>query len=719
MSNGNLLNSNDNLLMADLAPVQSAHPMDSSRVLLGLMQLSRQAELSNSTEECSFHNVISKPVLRRLLSALHFRDVSTVRHSRRVALLAIGIAQFLGWENRHLKVLEVAGLLHDVGKIGVPDNILFKPGKLSPDEINLMALHHNIAIDVLQACRVDREVLEIVSQSQNHYNGATDNYRLIGGEVHQGARILAVADAYDSLSSEQVYRAAKPHKEIMKILTDAAGTQFDGSIVSALARWFQHDGKSFLNDASQFTDAALAKGPADPVDTLQASSMCHIFSYLYFLESLYDGFYIVDSDLNIKVWNRGVEQMLGHCSHEMIQRQWSGKLLKYATAYDDPMPESQCPLPEVLETGKPLIRELKVQHRDSSDMVSSRWVRVETQCIPLLDNDGHLQGIVEIFRDLSRNSRKSQQYRDLMLAASRDPLTSVANRGELETQLAMMLSEYKSRSAPEPFSVIFLDVDHFKKINDTYGHSVGDKVLVHVSRMLQHETYSGELVSRYGGEEFVLLCPETDLPTAVKRAERLRTMLSSSKIDGQPGVRITASFGVSEVEPGDSIESVLRRADKALYMAKETGRNKTCSLTTEECSSVGVNENETSVDNERLVFRTQIKAFMAADMVVYKLGGFVDENRAKLLEVTPSRAVMRVGHRGLLPFWGSTDHRRPVEMSLEFDQPSSKSRAAGNNGAKVTVSVCIRPVGRVRKNGDFEARALRLIKELRSHFLAE
>jgi putative nucleotidyltransferase with HDIG domain len=119
-------------------------------------------------------SIISKRVLRSLLSTLHFRDVFTVQHSRRVAMVSVGIAKFLGWEGLHLKMIEVASLLHDIGKIGVPDNILFKPGKLSSDEIELMASHRHVGIDILQACRVDHEVLEIVEQSYRFFNGSNN-----------------------------------------------------------------------------------------------------------------------------------------------------------------------------------------------------------------------------------------------------------------------------------------------------------------------------------------------------------------------------------------------------------------------------------------------------------------------------------------------------------------------------------------------------------------
>ncbi|OYW17529.1 MAG: hypothetical protein B7Z55_12345, partial [Planctomycetales bacterium 12-60-4] len=146
---------------------------DSSRNLSLLMRLARVAETDRHEAggEELLDGIINRNILRSLLTTLHHRDLATTRHSRRTALLAVALAEHLGWEGRSLKLLEVAALLHDIGKIGVPDHILFKPSRLSADELELIALHYNIGLDVLQACRVDRTVLEIVGQAQARYGG--------------------------------------------------------------------------------------------------------------------------------------------------------------------------------------------------------------------------------------------------------------------------------------------------------------------------------------------------------------------------------------------------------------------------------------------------------------------------------------------------------------------------------------------------------------------
>ncbi len=708
MVTGELLS--DDLLLPDLSE-QSGQPGDSSRVLLGLMALSRRA-LEDSNSGSSLDGVVSRDALRSLLSALHFRDVSTVRHSRRTAQLTVGMAQYLSWEGRELKVLEVAALLHDIGKIGIPDNILFKPGQLSREEAALMALHHNIGIDVLQACRVDPQVLEIVSQANKHYGAGSSGYR-IGEDVPQGARILSVADAYDSMATEQVYRQCKPHDEIMQILHGAAGTQFDGNIVAALDRWTQRDGVPFASDRSDVNVRAHMRGPAHLEDAIEASSLCHIFSYLYVLENLYDGFFLVDTDLSFVVWNQGARKLLGADSSSVMPDVWSNQVFEYADEHGNVLHGDDTPLFSTCKSCKATTRQVKIRQSNGE------WADVELQSVPLLDENGDLQGVAEIYRDNARTGQHPQEYRDLKMAASRDALTSVANRGELETQLALAITDFNETRDQPPFSVIFLDIDHFKNINDTFGHATGDEVLIEVARLLQHETYSGELVARYGGEEFVVICPDTALDQAVKRAERLRLSICGSRIANLDDQRVSASFGVTEAENGDSVEGILRRADKALYTAKDSGRNQTCSLTTAELMGGDEGSKSEIDDTDPYRFTGSFSACTQADLIVYKLGGFVSDNSAKLLEVTPNRAVIRVGSRGLLPFWGATEEKQPIELQIEFGEDrSSKPGSRRGVSCQVQINILITPVGRIRNPDVFQTRAKNVLKCLKSFFAA-
>ncbi len=688
------------------------HPSESSRALLSLLRLSQTAarEMSDTSTNSTFAGVISKGVLRSLLGSLHSRHSSTLRHSRRVALLAFGLANHLGWDGRQLRVLEVAGLLHDIGKIGVPDTVLEKPGRLSSDEIDLITLHNNVGFDVLQACRVDRQVQEVISQSQQAYCPDVDSAdgQRPGNDLHMGARILAVADAYDSLASEQPHRRAKSHQEIMAVLAEGSGTQFDANVVSALARWVQQDGAPL---AAMGDDADPSADTPCPIEMGEADSIGQIFSYLHTLERLYDGFHLVDIDGKILIWNRRAERLLGRSADEMLGQRWSGDLFGYRHLDERPMPAAESPMLRAIETGKTSLLPMLARHGNGQS------VQVELQAVPLFDEQGRLQGVAEFYRDLARNNGKqSHSFRDLKLAATRDALTNVANRRELENQLVAMVEEFAEKSR-ESFSVIFVDADHFKRVNDTYGHSVGDQVLIDLARLLTQETYSGELVGRYGGEEFVILCPDTNLDQAVRRAERLRATLRKSKIGGIDRLRVTASFGVAQAEPGDTVDSILRRADKALYRAKEEGRDRTCSLTMAALLNSDTVTEKPSEAVAPFLYQSRFAAVVASDMITYKLGGFVNDHKARLKSVTTERVVMNVGRCGLLSGLNPFNREIPVEIDLGLHGLSDVLAKRGV--PRIQFSVSIRPLRRVNDSARFQQHASRLMTDLKRYFVAD
>ena len=698
---------------------RAAHgtPLDSTRALLGLMQLARSGSASSDDDGAqSLGGIIARPVMRSLLSALHVRDMATIRHSRRVALLSVAIAEYLGWDGRELKSMEVAALLHDIGKLGVPDNILFKPGKLTPDELELMSLHYSVALNVLQACRVDPIVLEMICNSHATFSGVAPS-RMSWREPTLGARILAVADAYESLSTKQTYRPARTHEEIMEILSAAVGKEFDGNVVSALGRYTQLHGLPLSAHEEEFDDSITQYRLSSADEEREATWLCQVMSQLYLLESLYDGFYVVDADLRIVVWSRGVETLLTLSMFDMLGKNWTSSLLGYVTDTSKAVPEHQCPMHKVLQGGGPQATEMQLQRADG------RVVRVELQTMPLVDDHGRLHGAIEILRDLTRCQRRAPQaVRELKLAASRDALTNVANRGELETQLANLAAQH-NKQPDEPFSVLFLDADHFKAVNDTYGHAVGDQVLVDLARMLQQETYSGEIVGRYGGEEFVVLCPATDLDNAVRRAERLRTAIRQAKIGGVDELRVTASFGVAEFEPGDNVESVLRRADRALYQAKQTGRDRTCSQTTitESFHEATAEEAGPAASDlvEPFVYTSSFHAVIAADMVTYKLGGYINDVAARIVNISPDRVVLRHGAAAWFGWWGKKPESKPVEIEIQFDTAPTMRDRSLQRTTKTQIQVTVRRLGWCNNSDVFHARAWNVVREIKEYFAAD
>ncbi len=694
---------------------------ESSRLLLELFEIAHAARDSGEAENAALTGIISPQLLRRLLTALRFRDPVTVQHSRRVSKLAVGIARHLKWEEADLRRLEVAALLHDIGKIGVPDNVLFKPGKLNQDESDMMMLHHHVSVDVLQAARVDLEVIKTISQSRDFSCGAAGTPGLALSSLTQGARILSVADAYDSLRSEQVYHKSKSHDDTMKILLENTGTQFDGSVINALARWAGVCGLNKCRDyqsensPSEAGPSAAAPSGVEGGERRDADVLSRIFSHLYQMESLYDGFYLVDAELKFVIWNDGAQRLVGQPAERLLDRVWTGHTLCYADLDGRELDADELPLRQVLRSGKATTRHMKLLS------AAGCWTEIELQSIPLIDDAGELCGVAEMFRDKSRNELGPREYRDLQRSANRDPLTGVANRNELRTQIGNLLAASIKDDWNVTFSLIMVDVDHFKQINDRFEHETGDRVLIETARLLSQETYSGETVGRYGGAQFIIVCPGASGEQVLQRADRIRLAFSALRLEETGDWPLTGSFGVTHAASGDTVDGLITRADKALYRATHAGRDQCAFLSPNEHSEPLLRESEAGITPETFEFETQFLACVASELIVFKLGGFVNQANAKVLEVTPDRVRMRLGRTGLFPGWGRSNERRPVEVDLDF---SSEAPIKAVNGRKVRsnqiqVRVRIIPVGRIKSREIFLERARGVLKDLANYFMAD
>ena len=161
--------------------------------------------------------------------------------------------------------------------------------------------------------------------------------------------------------------------------------------------------------------------------------------------------------------------------------------------------------------------------------------------------------------------------------ALRDTLTGLPNRNAYNERLETELARWKRYHSP--LSLIIWDIDHFKSINDNYGHKAGDKVLLLIAKQLSDHSRATDFISRFGGEEFTMLLPNTDSQSALKVANQLRQAIEKTGFNASgASVAITISCGITEFMPDDTDESAFERADQALYQAKEQGRNRCCVL---------------------------------------------------------------------------------------------------------------------------------------------
>ncbi len=284
--------------------------------------------------------------------------------------------------------------------------------------------------------------------------------------------------------------------------------------------------------------------------------------YRDFCRILTDGYALIASDMTLIDCNQEFCRMLEGKKKRLLKE---GQVSNMFEVF---LGEKQVALEDLLDINKP-------QRVDQVTMcVNGNKLLVVISYFPFFDNGIYL-GSLAIFRNMTDESILQYKYKDKYLEAMTDPLTELKNRSYFMQELERLTELYFEDKQNNYFSVVLLDIDYFKKVNDTYGHQAGDAVLVEVAKSLRKNVFESDIVGRYGGEEFVILFPNVNLNDAMRICERLRRKLESKTIThDSKKIKITASFGVTQISGNsDKANLMLERADTALYEAKDAGRN--------------------------------------------------------------------------------------------------------------------------------------------------
>jgi diguanylate cyclase (GGDEF)-like protein/PAS domain S-box-containing protein len=284
------------------------------------------------------------------------------------------------------------------------------------------------------------------------------------------------------------------------------------------------------------------------------------------IDNLYDGVYFVDTERRITYWNKGAERITGYLSEMVVGTFCNQNLLNHITDTGKPLCEDGCPLLETLRDGN--LRETEVHLRH----VEGHRVPVLIRTTPILDGNQAIVGAVEVFSNNQSLFSIRRKVTELEQQAFYDALTGLANRAYTEMKLKAAAMEYHQHKLP--FGLLFIDVDHFKSINDTFGHEAGDKVLQTIARNLSLHLRETDTCGRWGGEEFVVIAMNVDERRLRLIAEKVRAMIASSMIKvGERGLRVTVSIGATLVHHDDDPAALIQRADGLMYQSKQNGRN--------------------------------------------------------------------------------------------------------------------------------------------------
>lgn len=665
-----------------------------------------------------------------LFYALRTKHAPTASHSLRVALGCSGWAERLLLSDEDRDRIEVAALLHDIGKIGIPDAILKKPGQLTVEEQLSMDLAPQLGSEILRGCTTDTELLAIIRYSQTWFASRRNGDLPQGNDLPLGSRMLAIVGAFDAMISDCLYRPAMSRERALAELLQYAGTQFDPELArdfsqmleshpeaiygNAVNRWLNH-----LKSESSNQRWSANLGSPQPL-TIDASGSESFYNHL--MANMHDGVIFVDHDGLIRRWNHAMQRITGVSAEAVCGNRWEPDMIGLCDEAGQAIDRDRCPVLARLSSGGHINRQLSITGR------SGESVPVHVLICSVLESTPGIRGVVVILHDASRQTCLEQRVQDLSVQASRDPLTGIANRAEFDRKLEECSDAARSGSAP--FSLIICDIDHFKQVNDVHGHPAADEVLIRFAEMLGSHNREGDLVARYGGEEFVLVCPGCDNATAAHRAESIRQAVAQTTYEPLGGKAITASFGVTEYQDGDTAETVLSRADRALLRAKDNGRNRVVQLGSGGFCTLG---NQPPAKHRWLSWfdrglvhsssEVRITSPVPVEVAIEKLRGFLADHRAEITRVGSNHVEAR------LSVVFKTGGRRRADQRIGFDLRMTLEEAETQHdfatrqsitGIQTMVAVQLRPVrSRDRRRGELKDCSAQVIASLRAYLMGQ
>jgi diguanylate cyclase (GGDEF)-like protein len=523
-------------------------------------------------------------MIRALTAAIDARDSYTHGHSARVSAYAVAIARQMGLSAKDLERIAYSGLVHDIGKLGIDDRILRKTGTLSPSERALMMQHPAIGAAVLQKANVLTDLIPGVRWHHEWVSGGGYPDGLKGEQIPLDARIIGVADALDAMTSDRPYRPALSPEEALGRIKANVGVQFDPEAVCALTELIA-EGQLEIDQHRDLGTVLVERqeeGIIRPVHGKELSIFYQLsredVSSLTLRQTL-------DRFLQIFYETVGSNVYLVY----LIRPETRELELQSATGMQDTDQSVHKDLRlvrEALAGGRPVVVS---DLRSLPGYVPAASSSMAEVVIPLVSKEGVLGALVveaalagffdrddlyllEALGERLCSAIKLARYHErLTFAASHDGLTGVHNHRYFYDRLTDEVDQ--AARDGRPLSVLLLDLNGMKAVNETYGHLAGDEALRQYGRLLQQRGRPGDLVARYGGDEFAVIMPGVGRSEATRLARRLMNELRSLFLHGGVSIWLpTAAWGIASFpEDGTRAAELVSVVDRLMYREKRGG----------------------------------------------------------------------------------------------------------------------------------------------------
>lgn len=557
--------------------------------------------LAQKTREISEASRIHLATVEALATAIDARDQVGIGHVRRTQIYAIGTGEILDLSEDEIDALRTGALLHDIGKLAVPDHILNKPGRLTPAEIEKTKIHSSVGASILEKVGFSTPVVPTVKYHHEYWDGSGYPERLAGEQIPLTARILAVADAYDTLRGARPYRPAVSRDDARRFLINGAGSQFDPRIVDI-----------FLRNLRTFELEVVAQGLSYAFDTKEDDSATpHITdesgaqSYVEQIKranrevfTLYELARVFSSSLNLNETLSLFAKKIGEfvpydtCAIFLLEDSQDSAKAAYVKGKNSvALGDKRVNVGEGA-TGYVLKKQLPVRNikpgldfsfsqlefvQEYSSMASLPLMAGEKflgavslySCSLQTYEEEHLRILETVTRIAADAISKSLQHAETESHALTDPMTGLPNARSLQSQFEKEVA--RANRTEKDFQVLMLDLDGFKAVNDTFGHKVGDRLLCEISRVMRAQLRDYDFLARYAGDEFVAIIPETDREGVRDLCDRLEKAVGSFNLDVDHGrvATVGVSLGAASYpQSGKTFDQVIVAADKAMYREK-------------------------------------------------------------------------------------------------------------------------------------------------------
>ena len=548
--------------------------------------------------------------IEALSLAIEAKDHNTHDHLKRVQTYAMRIGKDLGVDEAQLNAIRAAAMLHDIGKLAVPEHILSKPGRLTPEEFEKLKIHPVVGAEILDRVQFPYPVVPIVRSHHEKWNGTGYPDGLSGEGIPIGARILSVVDCFDALTSERPYRRAVSADEAMALLRAESGRSYDPRVVDCIERRYKGLEEVVSRsarvgspvelvskvDRAVAPSAGFAEVP-DEAEVRAASFLASIVSARQEAQLLFELAQTLGNSLSLRetlsVVAVRLKEMIPYDSIVFYIYE-DGKLIpRYVHGVDyDLFSSIEMPLGQgvsgwVAQTEKPIINgdpAAETKYLGDRAQVS---VLQSVLSVPLRGRDGaagvlslylrekqsftkdHLRLLLAASSKLGLSVENALQYERAQDTASTDFLTELPNARWICVHLEQEIA--RSRRSGVPLAVLLSDLNGFKNVNDNFGHLVGNKLLQQIAKNLKSACREYDQVGRLGGDEFVFVLPELTKDGAEELKPRLELAVEEAGRQICGAKVVTASIGCAFYpKDGTTAEELLSEADHRMYETKET-----------------------------------------------------------------------------------------------------------------------------------------------------